>query len=369
MMSYNKIILFVMTLPLFTASIAVGGLQTAYGGFECQDNADCEGGDFCNIEVCEAGQCVLEPAFEGDVCNPGGICFIQVCEAGQCVVDTAQLDGSECGDGDECNIEVCQAGQCVLEPEPEFDGDVCNPGGLCFIQVCDTGQCVVDTAQLDGSECGDGDECNIEVCQEGQCVQDPEPEGTACGDPSNNLCDNPDTCDGSGTCDDNLEPNGTVCRASSGVCDIEEFCDGSSASCPIDVFQPTGTVCSCSVGEGVCDENNECFVEISIDIKPGSDPNSINTKSMGVVPVAILGSDTLDVTTVDYENIEFGPDGAMPVHVALEDVNDDGFTDLVMHFVQKETGIGKGDVEACISGDTLGGQPFLGCDAIKTPGK
>jgi len=90
---------------------------------------------------------------------------------------------------------------------------------------------------------------------------------------------------------------------------------------------------------------------------------------MGLVPVAILGSDTFDVLDVDYANVEFGTGGAIPIHMGLEDVNDDGFIDLVLLYIQKETGIAKGDVEACLSGDTLEDQPFIGCDTVKTPGK
>src|SRR5262245_7701913 len=37
------------------------------------------------------------------------------------------------------------------------------------------------------------------------------------------------------------------------------------------------------------------FVEVDVDIKPGSDPNSINPMSQGVIAVAILGSEIFDV--------------------------------------------------------------------------
>ncbi len=116
-----------------------------------------------------------------------------------------------------------------------------------------------------------------------------------------------------------------------------------------------------------------CVIRVAIDIKPGSFPNSINTKSMGVVPVAILGSLDFDVQDVDVATLEFGPAGATPAHDLLDpatyadhlqDVNNDGFLDLVSHYRQKDTGLQVGDTEACLDGATLGGTPIHGCDSV-----
>jgi len=113
---------------------------------------------------------------------------------------------------------------------------------------------------------------------------------------------------------------------------------------------------------------------VDIDIKPGSDPNSINTKSMGLVPVAILGSPTLDVTEIDVSTLVFGPAVATPVHDLsdpetynghIQDVNDDGFLDLVSHYNQKAVGLCVDDTEATISGTLLNGTPFDGTDSVR----
>jgi len=90
-------------------------------------------------------------------------------------------------------------------------------------------------------------------------------------------------------------------------------------------------------GQGdVCDEQNL----VPIDIKPGSDPNSLNLNGNGVVPVAILGTALFDVANVDVSTVSFGPTGAAAVHDGhYEDVNDDGLTDLVLHFREGDIGL------------------------------
>ena len=88
--------------------------------------------------------------------------------------------------------------------------------------------------------------------------------------------------------------------------------------------------------------------EGDLDIKPGSYPNSINTKKNGVTPVAILGSASIDVTLIDVTTITFGPNDVSPVHDLtdpdvlaehIQDVNFDGNPDLVCHFRTKLAGL------------------------------
>ena len=111
------------------------------------------------------------------------------------------------------------------------------------------------------------------------------------------------------------------------------------------------------------------FIEVLVDIQPGSESNSVNPRKKGVIPVAILGANDFDATQVDVSTVGFGTNEATPVHAGhLGDVNYDGFIDLIVHFKAAETGIICGDTDATIAGETFGGDPITGGDTIKTVG-
>ena len=59
-------------------------------------------------------------------------------------------------------------------------------------------------------------------------------------------------------------------------------------------------------------------IEVAVDIRPGSCPNPLNCKSKGVLPVAILGTAELDVTSIDPVTVRLA--GAYPLRFELEDV-------------------------------------------------
>jgi hypothetical protein len=135
---------------------------------------------------------------------------------------------------------------------------------------------------------------------------------------------------------------------------------------------------------------NDFEQRVTIDIKPGSDSNSINCKgNPGVIPVAVLTTDTFDALTIDHTTVRFGPGEAAEFHVRKgpnpngngklsvkspsgvpkrheEDVDHDGDLDLVFHFARAETGIVCGDTEAVLTGQTFDGQSIFGSDTIRT---
>ena len=86
---------------------------------------------------------------------------------------------------------------------------------------------------------------------------------------------------------------------------------------------------------------------VAIDIKPHGCPNPINVGARGVLPVAVLGTATFDVTTIDPASVTL--QGVRAVRSSLEDTatpfagtitgpldcttaGPDGFTDLILHF-------------------------------------
>jgi len=106
--------------------------------------------------------------------------------------------------------------------------------------------------------------------------------------------------------------------------------------------------------------------EIVIDVQPSDDGETgcLNINGKGVIPVAILGSDQLDVTMINQESLKFaGLDVALVGNGALqcseEDSNNDGTMDLVCQF---ENDINKwapdSNTAATLTGKLLNGRPI-----------
>ena len=113
-------------------------------------------------------------------------------------------------------------------------------------------------------------------------------------------------------------------------------------------------------------------------------PNPLNVKDKGVLSVAILGTDELDVTQTDPATVKL--EGVSPLRWAYDDVatpgidsdgcntyGADGYTDLVLKFDAQEViaalgVVNDGDVlMLMLTGnqlDEFGGTPIAGEDAV-----
>jgi len=128
-----------------------------------------------------------------------------------------------------------------------------------------------------------------------------------------------------------------------------------------------------------------------VDFKPGSCPNPLNTKSKGVLPVAILGTEDFDVIQIDPTSILL--EGLPPLRWGWEDVGTpfdpstdivdcydctdegpDGWMDLTLKFDTQEIVQALGDVDdgECLvlelTGnlfEDFGGTPIMGEDVVR----
>ena len=100
-----------------------------------------------------------------------------------------------------------------------------------------------------------------------------------------------------------------------------------------------------------------------IDVKPGNYPNSINLRSKGLLPVAILSTENFDASNVAPDSTQLA--GASPTRWVIEDVDGDGNSDMLLYFRTVElTGLSDSSTEATLAGNTFDGTPFEGTDSV-----
>jgi hypothetical protein len=106
-----------------------------------------------------------------------------------------------------------------------------------------------------------------------------------------------------------------------------------------------------------------------VDIKPGDSLNRVNIRSNGVVTVAILGSTTFDASTVDPSTVKLGgaqarPKGKSGNYGSLEDVNSDGYPDMVAQVSTRDLGLTEGMTTLALTASTFYGIPVCGSDIV-----
>ena len=127
---------------------------------------------------------------------------------------------------------------------------------------------------------------------------------------------------------------------------------------------------SAAGGFGLARYLNPAPIAVQIDVQPGTFPNIINIGSGGKVAVAILGGADFDSSTVDPATVTFasatpalkGKDRPM---VSADDVNRDGFMDLVLHMEIEALYLQQADSDAVVEGRTFSGIPFRGSDTVR----
>lgn len=116
-------------------------------------------------------------------------------------------------------------------------------------------------------------------------------------------------------------------------------------------------------------------IGLLVDVRPGSDINPVNLKSKGVLPVAILTTDSFDPTVsvaeigiADPELVELGAIPVPPTNFAIEDVNGDGVDDLLLFFsIPELVDAGAIDSETTtleLSGTATDGTVLSGSDVV-----
>jgi len=253
-------------------------------------------GNDCTSDVCFSGICTHPPKSVGtacgdptatecdnpDSCDGTGICLdnfavlglpcgdpstsdcdnADVCDGLGSCDPNHQPDGLDCPDDEvECTSDVCETGQCTHPPKPV--GTACGDSGDTDCDnpdTCDGDGTCLNNYEASGTDCGNpaDTECdNPDTCNgAGGCLSNYEPTGFACGDPTDTDCDNPDTCNGAGVCRDNLELAGFPCGdPNSTQCDRPDTCDGVGIC--LDNFQPLGLACG-DPSTSECDNADRC---------------------------------------------------------------------------------------------------------------
>jgi len=223
--------------------------------YACKDGvyaapADCDDGDACTSDLCEAGKGCAHGSAEG-ACDDKNPCTDDECTSDQGCVHVGNL--APCDDGDVCTTgDTCKAGECVGGPPK-----ACDDGDLCTKDACDvaSGACMSSP-----KTCDDGIACTTDACDKGTgaCSHTPQPGCSVEGKPCATKAECP-----AGTCD--IKAHLCVDCLTTGECAAGAYC--SKRACVASV--PCTSDSACKATLQVCDKDAgvcvPCLSELDCD--------------------------------------------------------------------------------------------------------
>ncbi len=269
---------------LFDATGAAQGVRQVKITAPCGKDLDCDDGDACTGEYCQAGTCVVQIVpnccTSNFDCSAGSNCINPNTQNSQC---SACLTDANCDDGDACSTDKCDLsgvkGVCTHnKSDPNCctkATDACSDGKPCTTDACvlpsggGIGTC--NHVQPAGACCADSECASDDVCKVGGCIAfqcrytaDSYFKPDCCSATSNTTCDDKNACT-KDACATAMPGGWTQCTHSKtdpNCCDpLVDLCDDGQP-CTLDKCvnnQCTHTKnTECCQNNAMCDDNNLC---------------------------------------------------------------------------------------------------------------
>ena len=217
----------------------------------CRTDVDCPTVN-CEVGVCTDSRCVYTPT-----CAAGEMCCGNQCAAN---CDCMRIPvGRTCREV--AMNEVCDVPEVCTGTSPACPPDLVDPAlTLCrgAVGECDVAEsCDGVNKACPGDGFALGTMCSMGVCNAGGVCGACIPDGPCRYAADQSPCDLGRRNCMTGVCSPGMPaPSSTLCRVSGGVCDLPEYCTGSSTVCPTNVFAPASRVCGPS--SGPCDVEERC---------------------------------------------------------------------------------------------------------------
>jgi hypothetical protein len=111
-------------------------------------------------------------------------------------------------------------------------------------------------------------------------------------------------------------------------------------------------------------------LRVTIDIKPGDSPTTVEPGRQGVIPVAILTTPQFDAASIDSTTIRIGPTGteAGVFKANMDDVDRDKDVDMMILIRVSDMQVKCGDTTIRLTAKTKAGQSVEGSETVRTEG-